>query len=58
MLIASLFFDLTFNTTPQSKSRMKSERESESRSVMSDSLRPHGLYIESMEFSRPEYWSG
>ena len=29
--------------------------ESESRSVVSDSLRPHGL---SMEFSRPEYWSG
>ena len=21
-------------------------------------LRPHGLYIQSMEFSRPEYWSG
>ena len=32
---------------------MKSE--SESGSVMSDYLRPHGL---SMEFSRPEYWSG
>ena len=29
--------------------------ESESHSVMSDSLQPHGL---SMEFSRPEYWSG
>ena len=28
---------------------------SESRSVVSDSLRPHGLYV---EFSRPEYWSG
>ena len=28
--------------------------ESESRSVMSDSLKSHGL---SMEFSRPEYWS-
>ena len=27
----------------------------EGRSVVSDSLRPHGL---SMEFSRPEYWSG
>ena len=27
----------------------------ESHSVMSDSLQPHGL---SMEFSRPEYWSG
>ena len=26
-----------------------------SRSVISDTLRPHGL---SMEFSRPEYWSG
>ena len=31
--------------------------ESESRSVMSDSLRPHGL-LQSMEFSRPEYWTG
>ena len=30
------------------------ENESESGSVVSDSLRPHG----SMEFSRPEYWSG
>ena len=28
---------------------------SESRLVVSDSLRPHGLCI---EFSRPEYWSG
>ena len=28
---------------------------SESRLVMSDSLQPHG---ESVEFSRPEYWSG
>ena len=28
-----------------------------SQSVMSDSLRSHGL-IQSMEFSRPEYWSG
>ena len=34
------------------------ENESESCSVMSDSLGPHGLYIQSMEFSRPEYWSG
>ena len=30
---------------------------SESCSVMSDSLLPHA-YIESMKFSRPEYWSG
>ena len=29
---------------------------SESRSVVSDSLRPNGLQF--MEFSRPEYWSG
>ena len=34
-----------------------------SRSVVSDSLRPHGLYVAhqappSMEFSRQEYWSG
>ena len=33
------------------------ESESESPSVMSDSLRPHGLY-KSMEFSRQEYCSG
>ena len=32
--------------------------ENKSRSVVSDSLWPHGLYIQSMEFSRPEYWSG
>ena len=31
--------------------------ESVSHSVMSDSLRPHGLPL-SMEFSRQEYWSG
>ena len=31
---------------------------SESHSVLSDSLWPHGLTIQSMEFSRPEYWSG
>ena len=30
--------------------------ESESHSVVSNSLRPHRLY--SMEFSRPEYWRG
>ena len=30
---------------------------SDSHSVVSDSLRPCGL-IHSMEFSRPEYWSG
>ena len=30
-------------------------KESESHLVVSESLRPHGL---SMEFSRPEYWSG
>ena len=41
----------------------ESEHESESRSVVSDSSRLHGLYrivheIESMEFSRPESWSG
>ena len=38
-------------------------RESESHSVMSASLRPHGsqgLFVtpQSMEFFRPEYWSG
>ena len=31
------------------------ESESESHSVVSDSLQ---LYIQSMEFSRPEHWSG
>ena len=31
-------------------------KQSESRSVMSDSLQPHGLL--SKEFSRREYWSG
>ena len=31
------------------------ESASESHSVMSDSLQPHGL---SVEFSRPEYWRG
>ena len=36
----------------------KGSPESESCSVVSDSLRPLGLYIQSMEFSRPEYWSG
>ena len=33
----------------------EAQSESESRSVVSDSLRLHGL---SMEFSRPEYWTG
>ena len=32
--------------------------ESAGRSVVSDSLQPHGLTIQSMEFSRPAYWSG
>ena len=31
--------------------------ESENRSVVSDSLQPHGL-LQSMGFSRPEYWMG
>ena len=34
------------------------ESESESSSVMSNSLPPYRPYGESMEFSRPEYWSG
>ena len=33
------------------KRRQEYKSESESRSVLSDSLRPHG-------YSRPEYWSG
>ena len=40
----------------------KAESESVSRSVVSDSLQSHGLYLAqaplSMEFSREEYWSG
>ena len=35
--------------------------ESESHSVVSNSFRPHGLFhglFKSLEFSRPEYWSG
>ena len=31
---------------------------SESHSVISNSLQPHGLIQQSMEFSRPGYWSG
>ena len=34
---------------------MDIDSESETGSVMSDSLRPHGLLV---EFSRPEYLSG
>ena len=34
------------------------QSENESHSVMSNSLRPHELYIQSMEFSRLEYWNG
>ena len=39
------------------------ESESESRSVVSDSLQPHGLAVAcqaplSMELSRQEHWSG
>ena len=33
------------------------KRKRKSRSVVSDSSLPHGLHV-SMEFSRPEYWSG
>ena len=36
----------------------KDTSESESRSVMSDSLQLHGNSIQSVEFFRPEYWSG
>ena len=45
--------------TPWKKSYDQPESERESHSAMSDSLQPHGLYsIQSMEFSRPEYWRG
>ena len=40
---------------PNPQVEAKEGRESESCSVMSDSLQPH---IQSMEFSRLEYWSG
>ena len=41
----------------------KAKSESNSHSVMVDSLQPHGLYVAfqaplSMEFSRHGYWSG
>ena len=37
----------------------KSEKESESHSVVSDSLQRYGLVeFQSVEFSRQEYWSG
>ena len=39
----------------QARVTMRVKSQNESGSVVSDSLRPHGL---SMEFSRPEYWSG
>ena len=38
--------------------KVEKKSESESHSVVSDSLWPHGLYMQSMEFSRPESWSG
>ena len=37
------------------KKKLRGVKRSERGSVFSDSLRPHGL---SVEFSRPEYWSG
>ena len=43
---------------PQDSAKYKAEHRSESHSVVSDSLRPHGLCIWAMEFSRPEYQSG
>ena len=55
---------------PSYQGNMVTKREwkdSESHSAVSNSLRPHGLYsglysphwtLQSMEFSRPEYWSG
>ena len=41
----------------KSKNRTTTSEVSESHSVMSNSLQPHGLLL-SMEFFRPEYWSG
>ena len=46
--IVSIYLNKNYNN-------YKAKRESESGSVMSDSLQ---LHIQSMEFSRPEYWSG
>ena len=40
---------------PYLANTLRNESESESRSVVSNSLPPHGLYIQSMEVSRPEY---
>ena len=48
-------FNAGYCTTYFLKSFLGSESEIESCSVMSDPMRPHGL--QSMEFSRPEYWS-
>ena len=46
----------------ESRSLQAANMKSKSRTVVSYSLRPHGLTIhglfQSMEFSRPEYWSG
>ena len=36
----------------------RSFHKSESCSVVSNSLHAHGLTVQSMEFPRPEYWSG
>ena len=43
-----------FRFTHKSEVKQIEKSEKESRLVVSDSLRP----IQSMEFSRPEYWSG
>ena len=43
------------NESLEAHAGVERESESESHSVMSGSLRPHGL---PMGLSRPEYWSG
>ena len=50
------FFHLSFTWRWKVFLTTNTNEKSESRSVVSDSLQPHGL--QSMEFSRPEYWSG
>ena len=52
-------FSFQYRRKAMSKNAQKEKKEKWSRSVMSDSLRPHGHQAPpSMGFSRQEYWSG
>ena len=55
LLEENVFYTL-FSTVFPYKQQLKDIKWSESHSVMSDSLQSH--WLQSMEFSRPEYWSG